>query len=532
MPVSAGSITYEVGWHAVRGRGGRWSRIRIDQPPAGLQARRHGDVAAGSAGCTRAGLQSAGEFRLRDAQLARGEQIYAQNCTICHEGGRGMGGFPDLRTTPMMQSTDVFKAIVYDGALTENGMNSFKKTLTPEDVEAVRSHIVRLANDFKSNPRPQGFGPGGGAGGRGSRRACAGGAPPPTNSPRRACTSSAGLPSHSFFPTRIHAATLPRGRFAELNSRLQRECLQLAHDDVAGQRWSRRNYPGGFTSYASAHQMHRMSPIFARLVRWIDREVAAFRGRAAVRSRRQEARDDGLLGERDAARGDRTPCTCIRFPWSAARTTCACRRARPGLKFEDPRLDRYMGAPPRRVDADLRNRNWVIAARGARRPAAVRELAAPRGGGQHGRRRSHQHQFQLRLVEGGSQGGSMKRKQPSHEGGGSSSDSGWHGRFGRCRRNARAARGSECPRRRCATGRRRACAARTGARPPPRDRGAGHAATRGPAPAAAAGRPQGQDGVHHRRQYRHRPWHRARRGQCRHERGDGLHPGQTRSSPR
>jgi hypothetical protein len=74
-----------------------------------------------------------------------------------------MGGFPELRTTPMMQSTEVFKAVVYDGALTENGMLSFKKTLTPEDVEALRAHIVRLANDFKANPRPLGFGPGGGA---------------------------------------------------------------------------------------------------------------------------------------------------------------------------------------------------------------------------------------------------------------------------------------------------------------------------------------------------------------------------------
>jgi len=72
----------------------------------------------------------------------------------------------------------VFKAIVYDGALTENGMNSFKKTLTPEDVEAVRAHIVRLANDFKSNPRPQGFGPGGGGGGRGPAGAAPGGAAP------------------------------------------------------------------------------------------------------------------------------------------------------------------------------------------------------------------------------------------------------------------------------------------------------------------------------------------------------------------
>ena len=84
------------------------------------------------------------------------------------------------------------------------------------------------------------------------------------------------MPTHSLFPTRIHAATLPRGRFAELNPRLQRECLQLEQDDIAGQRWSRRNYPGGFTSYASAHQMHRVSPIFAKLGRWIDREVARF----------------------------------------------------------------------------------------------------------------------------------------------------------------------------------------------------------------------------------------------------------------
>jgi uncharacterized protein (TIGR02466 family) len=32
----------------------------------------------------------------------------------------------------------------------------------------------------------------------------------------------------------------------------------------------------------------------------------------------------------------------------------------PGLKFEDPRLDRYMGAPPRRGDAAERNQSWVV----------------------------------------------------------------------------------------------------------------------------------------------------------------------------
>jgi uncharacterized protein (TIGR02466 family) len=34
-------------------------------------------------------------------------------------------------------------------------------------------------------------------------------------------------------------------------------------------------------------------------------------------------------------------------------------RGAPGLKFEDPRLERYMGAPPRQVDAAERNKAWV-----------------------------------------------------------------------------------------------------------------------------------------------------------------------------
>ena len=32
----------------------------------------------------------------------------------------------------------------------------------------------------------------------------------------------------------------------------------------------------------------------------------------------------------------------------------------PGLKFEDPRLERFMAAPPRMADADIANRPWVV----------------------------------------------------------------------------------------------------------------------------------------------------------------------------
>ena len=73
-----------------------------------------------------------------------GQELYTQNCTSCHEGGRGMGGSRTCATTPMLQNAALFKAIVFDGALTENGMMSFNKSLSPEDVEAIRSHLSRL----------------------------------------------------------------------------------------------------------------------------------------------------------------------------------------------------------------------------------------------------------------------------------------------------------------------------------------------------------------------------------------------------
>jgi uncharacterized protein (TIGR02466 family) len=163
----------------------------------------------------------------------------------------------------------------------------------------------------------------------------------------------------SFFPTRIYSASLPQARRATLNARLLRECLQLREDDVAGQRWSKRSYPGGFTSYASASRMHRLSPTFALLERLINRHVARYV---------QELEFD--LGDRSLAMTDCWVNIMPRgvthslhlHPLSVISGTYYVRvpKGAPGLKFEDPRLDRYMGAPPRRQDAAQRNRGWVV----------------------------------------------------------------------------------------------------------------------------------------------------------------------------
>jgi uncharacterized protein (TIGR02466 family) len=84
------------------------------------------------------------------------------------------------------------------------------------------------------------------------------------------------MPIQALFPTLIYTARLPAASARTLNRQLLRECLQLREDDEAGRRWSRKNYPGGYTSYHSACRMHQLSPTFARLQRYLDRHVKAF----------------------------------------------------------------------------------------------------------------------------------------------------------------------------------------------------------------------------------------------------------------
>src|SRR5262245_66537615 len=83
------------------------------------------------------------------------------------------------------------------------------------------------------------------------------------------------MPVRSLFPTRVYTAKLASSSNS-LNTRLLRECRQLALDDGAGRAWSKTNYPGGYTSYSSASRLHQMSPTFAALEKHIDGHVRRF----------------------------------------------------------------------------------------------------------------------------------------------------------------------------------------------------------------------------------------------------------------
>lgn len=162
----------------------------------------------------------------------------------------------------------------------------------------------------------------------------------------------------SLFVTQVYAARLQHAR-TPLNARLLQECLQLRHDDTAGRRWSRANYPGGYTSYGSASRMHERSPTFAALARRIDRHVRVYaRALAFEIDVRRLAMTDCWVNimPRGVAHGLHL------HPASLVSGTYYVRtpRGAAGLKLEDPRLDRFMAAPPRRRGARRALRPWVV----------------------------------------------------------------------------------------------------------------------------------------------------------------------------
>jgi uncharacterized protein (TIGR02466 family) len=166
------------------------------------------------------------------------------------------------------------------------------------------------------------------------------------------------MPIRSLFATQIYTARLGSAGAAPLNAQLQRESLQLRRDDRAGRAWSRHNYPGGYTSYNSLCQLQRISPSFARLERLLDRHVTRF-ARALqldLRGRKLSMTDCWVnIMQRRVVHGLHLhPLATISGTYYV-RTPPGCA----GLKFEDPRLGRYMAAPPRKANARMPNRAWV-----------------------------------------------------------------------------------------------------------------------------------------------------------------------------
>ena len=159
----------------------------------------------------------------------------------------------------------------------------------------------------------------------------------------------------NLFPTRIYLAPLKAAGLVRFNQDLADEAAGLRDSDTAGQRWSARHYPGGYTSYGSHDKLHCVSSSFAALEKALDRHVKAYVKELGYDMRGRK------LGMTDCwvnmMAGAVTHGLHL-HPLSFISGTYYVQvpKGASAIKFEDPRLDRLMAAPPKRDDIGPREK--------------------------------------------------------------------------------------------------------------------------------------------------------------------------------
>lgn len=80
-------------------------------------------------------------------EIKHGEATYQRFCSACHGDVAVSGGvIPDLRYSSATSTDQLFSSIVLGGLLRKQGMVSFAKELSVDDVKSVRSYVIFRAN--------------------------------------------------------------------------------------------------------------------------------------------------------------------------------------------------------------------------------------------------------------------------------------------------------------------------------------------------------------------------------------------------
>lgn len=82
-----------------------------------------------------------------DKNIQSGSILFARYCGTCHGDAAISGGvLPDLRYSAMLHSSEVWQAVVHDGALASRGMVSWNKVLDPAEADDIRHYVIRRAH--------------------------------------------------------------------------------------------------------------------------------------------------------------------------------------------------------------------------------------------------------------------------------------------------------------------------------------------------------------------------------------------------
>lgn len=162
----------------------------------------------------------------------------------------------------------------------------------------------------------------------------------------------------SLFPTLLYHGRMPAARAKVLNRHLAEEIETLEGIDAPGRQWSQKNYIGGYSSYSSEYRLHRTSPNFGELEKFLRPHIQRF-----IKSLNWDTRgrDISMTTCWANSMGEGTHHTMHIHPHSLISGVYYVNapKGSSSIKFEDPRLGFLMAAPPRRSSAPRAQQNYI-----------------------------------------------------------------------------------------------------------------------------------------------------------------------------
>jgi uncharacterized protein (TIGR02466 family) len=166
------------------------------------------------------------------------------------------------------------------------------------------------------------------------------------------------MPIKSWFSTPIYMEKLLTRGLSRFNTEIEEQCYLVRDTDSDGDEWSSEHYLHGYTSYGSITDLHRRYPHFEELSQAIDRHVRRF----------SRHLDWDLQG----GRLEMSSCWVNIMPTHTAHSLhlhplsvisgtyyVSVPKGASSIKFEDPRLSKFMAAPPKKAQPRPRNQSFV-----------------------------------------------------------------------------------------------------------------------------------------------------------------------------
>jgi uncharacterized protein (TIGR02466 family) len=165
---------------------------------------------------------------------------------------------------------------------------------------------------------------------------------------------------HQFFPSFVWQGALkfPGISTNRQNKDFLQEIATIRDLDHQGQKWSAKNYPGGYTSYGSMNELHRFSTTFEILKKQIDLEVKKIAKHLELDLQGRKLVMTSLWANVMPAQVTHSmhihPLSTLSGTYYVqVPPRCSA------LKFEDPRLVGFMASPPRKTKARAENQRFI-----------------------------------------------------------------------------------------------------------------------------------------------------------------------------